>query len=228
MLVRSDLGGAHAALGVVLVPVGEVVADVREVGPQDGEPVLGEVVQPLRGVRIRRLAEVLVEGGGGREHLAEGDEHAVVGGCEFGQGVGDLVAGGGFADPLGEVCDGGAEWKVVRLARLGVEIGVGVDAVLHGTQTGDGAGGETLLLGFVEADGQPVIGLVETDDGDETAAFKDAVGFGIAAAGEYLSGVHIAPQSQIAVGKGQEGVLSDGQRASRGLVGLGGIAGVAD
>lgn len=90
---------------MVLVPVGEVVAHVREVGPQDAEPVLGGVLQPLRGVRIRCLAEVLIEGGGGREHLAEGDEHAVVGRRQFGQYVGDLVAGGGVADPLGEVRD---------------------------------------------------------------------------------------------------------------------------
>ncbi|MFI9829750.1 hypothetical protein ACIHIX_18900 [Streptomyces sp. NPDC051913] len=161
------------------------------------------------------MAEVLIEGGGGREHLAEGDEHTVVGGRQFGQDVGDLVAAGGVADPLGQVRDGGAERKVVRLAPVGVEGVFGVDAVLHGTQTSDGAGGETFLLSFVEADGQAVIGLVEADDGDEAAALKDAVGFGIPAAGEDFPGVHIAPQGQEAIGKGQEGFFQSGQRESR-------------
>lgn len=103
--VRSDFGGAGAALRMVLVPVGEVVAHVGEVGPDDAKPVLDEVLQPLGGVRIRGLAEVGIERGSRGEDLAEGDEHAVVGGRQLGQNVGDLVAGGGFADELGEVSD---------------------------------------------------------------------------------------------------------------------------
>ncbi|MER5443139.1 hypothetical protein, partial [Streptomyces sp. NPDC002790] len=191
--------------GMVLVPVGEVVAHVREVGPQDAEPVLGQVLQALRGVRICRLVEVLIEGGTGREDLAEGDEDAVVGGGEFGQDVGDLVGGAGFADLLGEVGGLGANGEVVRLAHPGVEGFVGLHVVFDGTQPGDGAGGETFLFGFVEADGQAVIGLVQADDGDEPGALKDAVGFGIAAAGEDFPGVHIAPQGQVTIGEGQEG-----------------------
>lgn len=189
---------------MALVPVGEVVAHVSQVGPQGAEPVFGEILQPLRGVRIRRLAEVLIEGGGGREHLAEGDEDAVVGGSQFGQDVGDLVAGG-VADPLGEVSDLGAEWQVMRLAGRGVEGSTRVDRVVDGAQPGHGAGGETFLLCFVEADGQAVIGLVEADDGDEAGALEDAVGFWIAAAGEDFSGVHVAPQDQGSIGEGQEG-----------------------
>nr|WP_240982571.1 hypothetical protein [Streptomyces sp. S3(2020)] len=103
-----------------------------------------------------------------------------------------------------------AEGSGARLSCLGVEGVVGVDAVLDGAQPGDGAGGETFLLGFVEADGQAVIVLVEADDGDEAAALEDAVGFGIAAAGEDFSGVHVAPQGQETIGKGQEAVFSDG------------------
>lgn len=48
---------------MVLVPVGEVVAHVGEVGPDDAEPVLDEFLQPLGGVRIRGLAEVGIERG---------------------------------------------------------------------------------------------------------------------------------------------------------------------
>jgi len=56
-------------------------------------------------VRIRGLAEVGIERGSRGEDLTEGDEHAVVGGRQFGQYVGDLVAGGGFMDLFGEVSD---------------------------------------------------------------------------------------------------------------------------
>lgn len=195
---------------MVLVPVGEVVTHVRQVGPHDAEPVLGEVLQPFRGVRIRGLAQALVEGGGRGEDFAQRDEHSVVGGGQFGQRVGDLAARGGFTDPLGEVGDQRAGRLVVRLARLGVEGIIGVDVVAHSAQPGRGASGETFLLGYVETDGQAVIGLVEADDGDKTGALKDAVGFQIAAAGEDFSGVHVAPQGQEAIGKGQRAVLSVG------------------
>jgi len=198
------------------MPVGEVVTHVRQVGPDDAEPVLAEVLQPLRGVRIRGLAQVLIKGGGRGEDFAQRDEHSVVGGGQFGQRVGDLAARGGFTNPLGYVGDQRAEWLVVRLARLGVEGVIGVDVVAHGAQPGHGASGETFLLGYVETDGQAVIGLVEADDGDKAGALKDAVGFRIAAAGEDFSGVRVAPQGQEAIGKGQEAVLSVGSAGQPG------------
>ncbi|WP_371551359.1 hypothetical protein [Streptomyces sp. NBC_00554] len=186
------------------MPVGEVVAQVGEVGPDDAEPVLGEVPQPFRGVRIRALAQVLIEGGGRGEDAAQCDKHSVVRGGQFGQRVGDLVTRDGFTDPFGEVGDLRAEWQVVRLARLRVEGVIGVDVVAHGPQPGHGTSGKTFLLGCIETEGQAVIGLVEADDGDEASALQDAVGFRIAAAGEDFSGVHVAPQGQEAFGKGQE------------------------
>ncbi|MEU6353064.1 hypothetical protein ABZ896_27675 [Streptomyces sp. NPDC047072] len=202
MFVRPDLGGARTALGMVLVPVGEVVANVRQVGADDTEPVRGEVLQPLRGVRIRSPSQVLVEGGSCREDFTQRDEHSVVEGGQFGQRVGDLVARGSFPDPLGEVGDQRAERLEMRLARLCVEGVIGVDVVADCAQPGHGANGETFFLGYVETDGEAVIGLVEADDGDEAGALQDAVGFWVPAAGEDFSGVHVALQGQEAIGKG--------------------------
>lgn len=72
----------------------------------------------------------------------------------------------------------------MRLARFGVEGFVGLDVVADGAEPGDGADGEALLFRCVEADGQAVIGLVESDDRDEAGALQNTVGFQIAAAGE--------------------------------------------
>ncbi|MFD4786521.1 hypothetical protein ACFWN1_05460 [Streptomyces sp. NPDC058459] len=107
------------------MPVGERVAGVGEIGADEVQVFLGEVAQVPGDLGVGRLAEVVVEVGGG-QYLLQGGEDAVAGGGQFGQRNGRLVGGGGLADGLGEVGDGGAERGVTGGAGVGVEV---LDAV---------------------------------------------------------------------------------------------------
>ena len=112
----------------------------------------------------------------------------------------------------------------MRLARFGVEGFVDLDVVSDGAEPSDGADGETLLLRCVEGHGQAVIGLVEADDGDEAGALQNAVGFGIAAAGEDFPGVLVATQVRERSARAAWGSFLTGQRARRAPGGTGAAA----
>ncbi|WP_416530393.1 hypothetical protein [Streptomyces coelicoflavus] len=148
-----------------------------------------------------------MEVGGGGQHLVQGGEDAFAGGGQLGQRIGRLVGGGGLADALGDVGDGGAERGVTGGAGLGVEVLVAVDVVAERPQAGDGAGGQAGLVVPDQAGGGAVVGLVETEDGDEARALQDAVCLKVASAGEEFAGVRVAPDVQEAVGRGQRGLL---------------------
>jgi len=77
----GNLPGAGAAAGVRGVPVCQGVAGVGEVG---AEVLVGEVAQSPGGVGIGRLAESVVEVGGGGEDFLQRGEDAVVGGGQLG------------------------------------------------------------------------------------------------------------------------------------------------
>jgi hypothetical protein len=188
---------------VGLVPVGEVVAGVRQVGPERLQRLLGEVAQPLRGVPVGGLAEVLVEVGCRDEYVAQGRQDTVVRGSQLGQDASGVVRGGGLTEPIGEVSDLGAQRAVRQRAAVGVKRLVAVDVVADRAQPGHRTGGDALFGGLVETGGQAVVALVESGDEDEPGALKDAVGFGVSAAGENFAGMYIAPAGQQAVGQGQ-------------------------
>ncbi|MDF9811824.1 hypothetical protein [Streptomyces sp. SPB162] len=178
------------------MPVGELVAGPGEVGTDDAKVLVSEAAQPPGDVRVGRLAESVVEVGGGGEDFLERGEDAVVGGDQLGQRVGCLVRGDGLANPLGDVGDGGAQRQVAGRTRVGVVVRVAVDVVTGRSQAGDGVGGETGLLVLREAGGGAVVGLVDADDGDEARALEDAVRLGVAAAGEEFVGVRVVADVQ--------------------------------
>jgi hypothetical protein len=112
-----------------------------------------------------------------------------------GQGVGDCFGGGRLPDAFGEVGDIRSEGESVRFGCCGVEGFVAVDVIAQGTKAGDRAGGEALLLGRVQTDGQAVVVLVKARRTTATnPERRDAMGLRAASPGEYLAGVLIAPE----------------------------------
>ncbi|MFI1185797.1 hypothetical protein [Streptomyces californicus] len=121
--------------------VGELVAGIGEVGADGAEDLVGEVAEPPGYVRVGRLAEPVVEVGGGREDFLDRGEDTVVGSGQLGEGGGRLVCGGGRSNTAGEVGDGGAGRRVARRPVVGVEVRVAGHVVALGPEAGDSGGG---------------------------------------------------------------------------------------
>ncbi|MFJ6017259.1 hypothetical protein [Streptomyces sp. NPDC092952] len=89
--------------------VGELVAGLGEVDTENTKVLVGEVAETPCDVGVGRLAETVVEFGGGGEDVLQRGEDTIVGGGQFGQRLGGLVRGGGPTKTLGDVGDGGAQ-----------------------------------------------------------------------------------------------------------------------
>ncbi|MFG3037112.1 hypothetical protein ACGFYZ_09435 [Streptomyces sp. NPDC048330] len=191
--VVRDFAGAGAACGVVLVPVGEFVAQLVKLGGDDREVVSAQAAHGGGGAPVGVLVEGFEELIDGGQDLGETGEDAVVGGGQLGQDGCCVLGGGGPPQLVGEGGDLRPEGQIVGGALVGVEFGVAGDPVADRAECGHRGGGEGFLGGLVEAGGEAVVLLVSAEDVDEAGALQDAVGLRVASVGEDFAGVRIAP-----------------------------------